>query len=82
MYSFVDLVKHGVLTRFGEIRRFRIDLFSWCFTSTETTMLIRDGRMEVGEEGGSLYIYYRYTVTTKMTPALRWAAVRVILMFH
>ena len=25
---------------------------------------------------------YRYTVTTRMTPALRWAAVRAVLMFH
>ena len=25
---------------------------------------------------------YRYTVTTRMTPALRWPAMRVILMFH
>ena len=47
--------------------------------------LIRDGEMggkggmEVGEEG----VYtYRYTVTTRMTPALRWAATRAILMFH
>ena len=30
---------------------------------------------------GRLYIY-RYTVTTRMTPALRWAAMRAILMFH
>ena len=46
--------------------------------------------MEVGEEGdyihggggrGRLYTY-RYTVTTRMTPALRWAAIRTILMFH
>jgi len=30
--------------------------------------------MEVGERG-RVYIYtYRYTVTTRMTPALRWAA--------
>ena len=34
--------------------------------------------MEVGRE---LYTY-RYTVTTRMTPALRWAAMRAILMFH
>ena len=26
-------------------------LLSWCFTSTETIRLIRDGQMEVGEEG-------------------------------
>ena len=30
---------------------------------------------------GRLYTY-RYTVTTRMTPALRRAAVRAILMFH
>ena len=36
--------------------------------------------MEV-EGGGGLYTY-RYTVTTRMTPALRWAALRAILMFH
>ena len=30
---------------------------------------------------GRLYTY-RYTVTTRMTPALRWAAVRATLMFH
>ena len=35
--------------------------------------------MEV--EGGRLYTY-RYTVTTIMTSALRWAAMRAILMFH
>ena len=32
--------------------------------------------MEVGGEGG-----YRYAVTTRTTPALRWAAMRAILMF-
>ena len=36
--------------------------------------------MEVGG-GGTLYTY-RYTVTTRMTPALRWAAVRAVLMIH
>ena len=35
--------------------------------------------MEVGEEGDYTY---RYAVTTRMTPALRWAAMRAILMFH
>ena len=34
--------------------------------------------MEVGEEGD--YYTYRYTVTTRMTPALRWAAMRAILL--
>ena len=30
--------------------------------------------MEVGEEGGCYT--YRYTVTTRMIPALRWAVMR------
>ena len=56
--------------------------------STETIKLISDGE-KVGEGGvemggggwrGRLYTY-RYTVT-RMTPALRWAAMRAILMFH
>ena len=37
------------------------------------------GGTEVG--GGGDYIY-RYTVTIRMTPALRWAVMRGILMFH
>ena len=54
--------------------------------STETIRLIRDG--EKGGKGygvggrGRLYTY-RYTVTTRMIPALRWAAMRAIqLMFQ
>ena len=49
--------------------------------------LIRDGEkggMEVEEGGGGrgrLYAY-RYTVTTRMIPALRWAAMRAILTFQ
>ena len=39
------------------------------------------GGMEVGEGRGRLYTY-RYTVTTRMIPALRWAAMRAILMFQ
>ena len=35
--------------------------------------------MEVGGEGD--YYTYSYTVTTRMTPALRWAVMRAILMF-
>ena len=38
------------------------------------------GGEEVG--GGERLYTYRYTVTTRMTPALRWAAMRAILMFH
>ena len=50
---------------------------SWRFTSTETIRLIRDVRMEVGEEGEGVYINtYRYSVITRMTPASRWAAMR------
>ena len=37
--------------------------------------------MEVGGGGGKLYTY-RYTVTTRMTSALRWVATRAMLMFH
>ena len=37
--------------------------------------------MEVGEEEGRLYTS-RYTVTTRMTSALRWAVMRAVLMFH
>ena len=46
-----------------------------------------EGRGEGGEGGyggggrGRLY-NYRYTVTTRMIPALRWAAMRAILMFQ
>ena len=36
--------------------------------------------MKVGGGEGRLYTY-RYTVTTRMTPALRWA-MTAILMFH
>ena len=56
-----------------------------CLTSTETVRLIRDGEMVGGggmEVGGRGRLYtYRYTVNTRMTPALRWAAMRAILMF-
>ena len=43
-----------------------------------------EGGMEVrGGEGEREIIYtYRYSVTTGMTPALRWTAMRVILLFH
>ena len=47
--------------------------------------LIRDGEMGGRGYGGGgrgrLYTY-RYTVTTRMIPAIRWAAVRAILMFQ
>ena len=53
--------------------------------SIETIKLIRDGAKGVRGYGfgerGRLYTY-RYTVTTRMFPALRWAAMRAILMFQ
>ena len=53
--------------------------------STETVRLIRD-RKKVGRGyggGGSGRLYTDcYTVTTRMIPALRWAAMRAILMFQ
>ena len=53
--------------------------------STETIRLIRDREEGVRGYGGGgrgrLYIY-RYTVTTGITSALRWAAMKAILMFH
>ena len=54
-------------------------------TSTETMRLISNG--DKGGKGawrwgrGRLYTC-RYTVTTRMTPELRWAVMRAILMFH
>ena len=36
--------------------------------------------MEVGGEGD--YVTYRYIVTTRITSALTWAAMRAILMFQ
>ena len=39
------------------------------------------GRGYGGVGRGRVYAY-RYTVTTRMTSALRWAAMRAILMFH
>ena len=51
--------------------------------------LIRDGEKGgwgwewVWKWGGEGRLYtYLYTVTTRMTSALRWAAMRAILMFH
>ena len=52
--------------------------------SRETTRLIRDGEKQgwgYGSGGRRKNIYtYSYTVTTRMTPALRWAVMRAILM--
>ena len=50
-----------------------------------TIRLIRDGEMGARGYGGGgrgrLYTY-RYTVTTRMTSALRYAAMGAILMFQ
>ena len=59
---------------------------TWCLTSTGDIRLIRDGEKEGkwvwrwGRGKGILYTY-RYPVTTRMIAALRWAAMRAILMF-
>ena len=54
--------------------------------STETIRLIRDGENGGGGGyggGGRGRLYtQRYNVTIRMTSALRWAAMRTILMFH
>ena len=39
-----------------------------------------EGGVEVGEEGD--YIPIATRMTTRMTPALRWAAMRAVLRFH
>ena len=45
--------------------------------------LIRDGeKAGLGGGGGGRLYTYRYIVITRMTPALRRAAMRAILMFH
>ena len=51
----------------------------------ETIRLIRDGEERgrgYGDWGRGRLYTYRYTVTTRMVPALRWAAMRAILMFQ
>ena len=59
---------------------------TWCLTSTETIRLIRDGEKGGGGRGYGSGGRGRYiptaTVTTRMIPALRWVAMRAILMFQ
>ena len=68
-------------------RDFKHSKKTWCLTSTKNIRLIRDGEnggkgaWRLGGGGSEVYIY-RYTVTTGMTSALRWAAMRVILVVH
>ena len=38
--------------------------------------------MEVREREREIVYTYRYTVTARMIPALRWAVMRAILMFQ
>ena len=42
----------------------------------------RKGERGYGSGGRGRLYTYRYTVTTRMTSALRWAAMRTILMFY
>jgi len=53
--------------------------------STETIRLIRDGETRGREYGGGgrgrLYTYH-YTVTIRMTPALRWEAMRTFVPYR
>ena len=65
--------------------RVRVWVSELSLKSTETTRLIKDGEKGgSGYGGGGRRLYtYRYTVTTRMTPALRWAVMmRAILIFH
>ena len=50
-------------------------------TSTFTQLLGSKLSIEAGEEGDYISTYW-YTVTTRMTPALKWAAMGAILMSH
>ena len=43
---------------------------------------VGEGARGYGGGGRGRLYTYRYTVTTGMTPALRWAATRAILIFH
>ena len=46
--------------------------------STDIIRLIKGGGRGYGGGGGRRLYTYRYSVTTKMTPALRWAVMRAI----
>ena len=78
---------HGTFVHTGRQMQ-RCGESNWCLTSTQTAVrLIRDGKNREGGGGGGMAVgkreiiyLYRYTVTTTMTPALRWAAMRDILM--
>ena len=58
---------------------------TWCLTSTESIRLIKNGEKRgrgVWKGGGERLYTYHYTVTTRMTSALRWAVMKAILVFH
>ena len=59
-------------------------LCGWCSLRWRQKAHIRNGFGEGGYGGGGRgkLCTYRYSVTTRMTPALRWAAMGAILMFH
>ena len=63
-----------------QIRRF-CENVSKRVTSTETRFF-RDRGKGRGRGGGGRLYTYRYTVITKMSPVLWWAAMRAVLMFH
>ena len=50
--------------------------------STETLRLVRDGEKGVWRWGEREIIYPSLHCRHRMTPTLRWAAIRAILMFH
>ena len=77
-YSLVESVQFR-----GVVSWSRINV-NMVLTSTEITRLIRVMRGGGGEKGGGSGRLYtcRYSVTTRMSPALSWAAMRAILMFH
>ena len=66
----------------------KLSKLTWCLTSTKTIWFIgagekkgrREGSMEVGEEKD--YIPIATLSPPEMNTALRWAAMRAILMFH
>ena len=75
----------------GEPKRVRTEVpqltnptpYRWAKPAQEETVSHRHNNnvKEVGKIRGRLYTY-RYTVTTRMASALKWGAMRAILMFH